>query len=183
MITLEIKTLDLNGFKAAMGTASESMRRAAAATLNDVMRTSQSLMAKQVSATYRITQAEVKGSFRERRASANDLNASVESRGTKFPLFKWGVTGSRKDQRVQIEEVRGQRKSLQHGFLVITKLGRPQIYERVGAGRYPLKLLMGGAVPQMIYATRNWKVIEPQLSATFEKRLAANTNYFLNIKK
>ena len=79
MVQLEIRTLGFKRFLKDAANAPEAIRKAAARTLNETLTKSQSLMAKQAAASYRITQRDIRASFRSHTANANDLNASVQS--------------------------------------------------------------------------------------------------------
>jgi hypothetical protein len=118
VVQIEIKTLGFDKFLRAVANAPEAIRRATARTLNETLTKSQSLMAKHAAASYRITQRDIRASFRTHLANFNDLNASVKSVGTKFPLFKFGVV-ARKEEQVVISEVRSSRTPLAHGFMAI----------------------------------------------------------------
>ena len=193
MIQLEIKCLNFDKFLRDAANAPEKIRRATATTLNQTLTKAQGLMAKQVAASYKITQRDIRASFRTHSANANDLNASVQSVGSKFPLFKFGISKLRqhgpflgvRDPRaaVSIEEVQGQQTPLARGFLQIVGSGHAGIFQRRGKARYPIAEMVGLSAPQMIGARRSWPAIDAELSRYFQSRIAANTNYFLNVLK
>jgi hypothetical protein len=153
VVQLEIKTLGFDKFLNAAANAPERIRKAMATTLNETLTKSQSLMAKQGASAYRITQRDIRASFREHRANANDLNASVQSVGSKFPLFQFGISKLRqhgpflgvRDPRaaVSIEEVQGQATPLSRGFLAIVGSGHAGIFARRGKARYPIVEMVG----------------------------------------
>ena len=193
MIQLEIKCLNFDKFLRDAANAPEKIRRATATTLNQTLTKAQGLMAKQVAASYKITQRDIRASFRTHSANANDLNASVQSVGSKFPLFKFGISKLRqhgpflgvRDPRaaVSIEEVQGQQTPLARGFLQIVGSGHAGIFQRRGKARYPIVEMVGLSAPQMIGAKRSWPLIDVQLQEYFRGRIAANVNYFLNVAK
>jgi hypothetical protein len=191
MLQVEVKCLGFDAFLKAAANAPEAIRRATARTLNETLTKSQSLMAKQAAAEYKITQRDIRASFRTHSANANDLNASVQSVGTKFPLFKFGISKLRqygpflgvRDPRaaVSIEEVRGQQTPLAHGFLAITKSGYAGIFERTGKSRYPIHQVVGLSAPQMIGARRSWPAIDAELHRYFASRIQANIHFFADL--
>ena len=193
MVQIEIKTLGFERFIRDAANAPEAIRRATARTLNETLVKSQSLMAKQAAASYRITQRDIRASFRTHSASANDLNASVQSVGSKFPLFKFGISKLRqhgpflgvRDPRaaVSIEEVQGQQTPLAHGFLQIVGSGHAGIFQRRGRARYPISEMVGLAAPEMIGARRSWPVIDAELNRYFASRIAANIHFFSDLAK
>jgi hypothetical protein len=106
-------------------------------------------MAKQTSATYKIAQWDIGESLRSHTVNYNDLNASLTIRGTKFPLFQFGLT-RRRSEHVWIEELRGHPTPLAHGFPAIVDSGHAGTFQRVGRSRFPIREMVGLAALQMI---------------------------------
>jgi hypothetical protein len=177
MIQIAAKVIDVGKFLETAKNGPVNLRKAAATTLNETLVKSQSIMAKQASIAYNITQRDIRASFRSHSANYNDLNAWVESKGPKFPLFKFGVV-ARKEQRVVISEVRGTSTPVAHGFMAIVGSGHAGIFIRTGRKRFPIREMMGGAAPQMILAKRNWLKIDAELQRYFASRLLVNTAFF-----
>jgi hypothetical protein len=133
-------------------------------------------MAKKASATYKIAQWDIGESLRSHTVNYNDLNASLTSRGTKFPLFQFGLTRRRSEQ-VWIEELWGHPTSLAHGFPAFVGSGHAGILQRVGRSRFPIREMVGLAALQMMGARRDWHWSNSSSSATF------GSNYFMNVAR
>lgn len=104
---------------------------------------------KAIRGTYNVPAAEIRSTFRIRRASRQRLESTVVSSGARLPLSRFGARQTRRGVTVNVRRSTG-RKRLDRGFFGRGALPSSRIFRRVGRARLPVEQLFGPAVPQML---------------------------------
>lgn len=131
-------------------------RIAAARAINRAMLAAKTMTAKAASAEYTVKQKDVIDKIKTSKAMPGSLEARVVTRGYAIPLINYPASpknpmpGKRKPFKTKIHRRAGF-KEVPHGFIQKTKKGPLQFLMKVhSTDRYPLRVLYGPSIPQMV---------------------------------
>ena len=160
-----------------------AFEKAVAPALNRAIAHGKTVVTRKVRETYDVKYGAVQKSLQTIRATRRSLRADLISRSTVMPLIGFKVsprrtTGKRPRKGLRVSVKRSGAQYLQHAFVGLWK-GEPQVLERVGESRMPIKMLFGPAVPSMLGEETVSSVTEAAIGAEFEKRLTHETERIL----
>jgi hypothetical protein len=132
----------------------DGVARAAAPALNRASLAAKTYGIRKMMATYATKRGNVASTVRMSRATRSNLVASFLSRGSRMPLSAFQVRPGRPTTRKQPMSVMVRKdsggKGISRGFVNTVKGSRLAVLQREGKGRYPVRMLFGPAVPQML---------------------------------
>jgi hypothetical protein len=138
-----------------------------------------------VSRVYTIKRKEVKQTFKFYRATRNNLEAEIESRGSDLDMGRFRVSprhdttgNNRKPIRVEIK--RGNKITIDRAFIHGQKNGRPRVFYRVGAARYPIRFANSSSIPTMLDNEKVTKEVQNVMRDSVFKRLEHETKRALD---
>jgi hypothetical protein len=133
----------------------EGVERAAVPAMNRASLAGKTYGVRKMMATYATKRANVARTVSMLKATRASLLAGFSSRGNRIPLTSFqvrpGRPSTRRDQlSVTVRKDSGG-KGIKRGFVNSTKAGgRLGVFQRDGSARYPIRMLFGPAVPQML---------------------------------
>jgi hypothetical protein len=190
VIKIDVPSEALRDLKRALKSIPEKIPVAISRSINDASRSAVTLIDREVRARYRVSSSDVRSGISRTSSSPSKLEARVTTKGSRFPLFKFGIVARRSDL-VIIEEVKGMRTPLQHYFIAIMDSGHVGIFKRTGekkrmrSGHYKGKIregiveLFGRARSQMMEAKTVEPKIEEKANAVFQSRMVHHAEFLL----
>lgn len=155
-MAVRIYTYQLEQAEKYLAEIKNGARIAAMNAINRAMLAAKTKTAQAAAAEYTVKQQDVKEKIKTSRATVGNLEARVVTRGYAIPLIKFPASpknpmpGKRKPFKSKVHK-RGGFKEVKHGFIQKTKKGPLQFLMKVNSSeRYPLKVLYGPAIPQMV---------------------------------
>ncbi|MFD2087837.1 phage tail protein [Brevibacillus brevis] len=143
--------------------------------MNRALSSGKTEAAARVRDTYLVRKRDVSETMELKKASANDLDGSLESKGHVMPLIRFRVTpkspqpGRKKPILAQVLRAGG--KSPIPGAFVAKVRNVASVYRRTTPKRFPIKGLYAPAVPQMLDNEKVRKSIQNKMLETLDKRL------------
>ena len=132
----------------------EGVARAAVPALNRASLAGKTYGVRKMMATYATKRGNVARTVTMVRATRASLVAGFSSRGSRMPLTSFHVRPGRPTTRGQQMTVAVRKdsggKGISRGFVNRIKGTRLAVLQREGGSRYPVKMLFGPAVPQML---------------------------------
>lgn len=133
----------------------DGVARAAVPALNRASLAGKTYGIRKMTATYATKRVGIARTVTMTRATRTSLAAGFSSRGSRMPLTSFQVRPGRPTTRGQRMTVAVRRDSsggsISRGFVNRLKGGsRLAVLQREGAARYPVRMLFGPAVPQML---------------------------------
>lgn len=132
----------------------EGVARAAVPAMNRAILAAKTYGVRKMMATYATKRGNVARTVRMQRATRSSLFAGFSSRGARMPLASFAVRPGRPTTRGQQMTVTVRKDShggsIARGFANLVKGSRLAVLQREGKQRYPLRMLFGPAVPQML---------------------------------
>jgi hypothetical protein len=153
----------------------EGVQRAAVPAMNRAILAGKTFGVRKMMATYATKRGNVARTVSMQRATRSSLFAGFSSRGARMPLTSFQVRPGRPStKRTQLSiTVRKDSggKGIARGFVNTTKTGgRLSVFQREGAARYPIRMLFGPAVPQMLNEEGVREEIETRATEMLGKR-------------
>jgi hypothetical protein len=153
----------------------EGVARAAVPALNRASLAGKTYGVRKMMATYATKRTNVARTVTMVRATRSSLVAGFSSRGSRMPLTSFQVLPGRPTTRGQQMTVAVRKdssgKSISRGFVNRLKGGsRLAVLQREGSARYPVKMLFGPAVPQMLGEEGVREEIESRASQVLASR-------------
>jgi len=133
----------------------EGVERAAVPAMNRASLAGKTYGIRKMMATYATKRTNVARTVSMLKATRSSLVAGFSSRGSRMPLTSFqvrpGRPSTKRDQlSVTVRKDSGG-KGISRGFVNATKSGsRLSVFQREGSSRYPIRMLFGPAVPQML---------------------------------
>lgn len=143
--------------------------------MNRALSSGKTEAAARVRDTYLVRKKDVSETIELKKASANNLEGSLESTGHVMPLIRFRVTpkspqpGRKKPLLAQVLRAGG--KSPIHGAFVAKVRGVASVYRRTTAKRFPIKGIYAPAVPQMLDNEKVRNSVQNKMLETLDKRL------------
>lgn len=132
---------------------------------------------------YYITHKDVLSTMKMYRASAQDLTASVVSRGNLIALPKFRVTPAKPQPRrkkpITVRVKRGQGGPVRKAFVAGMRSGHTGVFMRSGKKRFPIEQMFGPSVPQMLESRSVNAWVSQKANETLDKRLDHEINRVL----
>lgn len=151
--------------------------RAVSAALNKTATGAKTDIKRLVVADYFVKQKDVGETLSIKKASPGNLTATVITAGSVIPLIKFRVSRRtpptpKRGVKVNVKRdgnggIAG--KGGQKGFLAAMHSGHTGIFVRAGKGRFPIKELMGPAVPSMV--NKHIEEINTKVQARLDKNM------------
>lgn len=158
-----------NGFQTALSRA-----------LNRALQEGRTEGVRAVTKQYTVKARDVRPTFRMQRATKNDLDAELSSRGANLELTKFShrpqtdTTGNKRKQ-VRVGVKKGGLKPLGQAFVY-----NGRIFQRLGAARLPVQLKFGNAVPVMLDNDKVVDKIVDTMGKSVDKRITHETERLLS---
>lgn len=181
MVTLDASQIDraVETLRHLPGAAEQAMARA----MNRAIEGARTTAAKEARAVYRVSSQDVKATMRLQRATPSRLEAEVKSTGPRTPLYEFGPTPDRPGTGGRLPGVGMTRPPLRvavkrrgkggtiDGAFVARLGGKLRVVQRLSAKRFPIRVLYGPAVPQMMGRQETIDRIERVAQARLDARL------------
>ena len=133
------------------GGANKAMARA----INRAIQGARTAASKSIRKVYRVKAGDIRQTMTLRRATPARLEASVTSVGRKLPLFAFAPrpskpgTGGKGRPHLTVSVRKGRRTKHRRAWIG-TFLSRLQVAMRTSSKRFPVRMLKGPAIPQML---------------------------------
>lgn len=131
---------------------------------------------REIRKNYIIRAADVKSKIKIRKATANNLSATVRASGPVTPLMKFDVTQS---LPVRARVKKGAKKPINHGFIVRMGNGHANVFTRLGKSRLPIQGRYGPSIAQMMDDDEIIQSIQERAQGVLDKRLEHDLNRLL----
>lgn len=155
-----------------------AMEKAATRAIRRTLRGGRQDAARKIAQRYTIATGAVTKTIK---LKVGSLQGEMSSRGTRHPLRKFHIRPKKRPRRmppggVFAQNVRGQGDYIRRAFLGPNS----GVLERVGAARYPLRLLTGPASPQMLGSPAVGPYIENKMYQRMQINLDHEANAIIN---
>jgi len=138
---------------------------------------------KSIREKYAYKHRDILNTLKIKKATVNDLNASLSSRGSALKLtdfmLKPSISETNQKKEVVVRVMKGSKKTIANGFLVKSKSGYVNIFTRVSNKRYPIKAGFAPAIPQLMGKESIAESIEQRAMEMLDKRIAHELRYIL----
>jgi hypothetical protein len=165
----------LDHAKRALQALPEGVERAAVPAMNRAILAGKTYGLRKMMATYATKRGNVARTVSVLKATRSSLVAGFSSRGSRIPLASFqvrpGRPSTRRDQlSITVRKDSGG-KGVKRGFVNATKAGsRLAVFQREGSARYPIRMLFGPAVPQMLNESGVREEIEARATQVLASR-------------
>lgn len=153
------------------GAAPKAMARA----INRATDSAKTEAARTVTRGYHIRHRDVLDTIKIHRATPDDLNAIILSRGNLIPLMKFRVSPNRptpgKKRTVVARVKRNGGGSITNAFVTRLKNGHVGVFNRAGKRRFPIEQRYGPSVPEMLNSPSVTQRVQQMASVRLEQRL------------
>lgn len=150
------------------------VEKAASRAINRATEASRTAAISKIREGYHVSAGKIRETISIKRASPTSLFSKVQSSGKRMSLIEFRHTpkeplkgGKRAIVKVAVKKTGY--KPLRHAFVAKLK-GKIGIYERTTKKRFPIKKLMGPAIPQMLDTDNVSRHIEDKAQETLSKR-------------
>lgn len=172
---------DLDRLEKELAAIPKNAPKALSRALNEALARSRTISGKLIREAYKIKQADIYRTETMIRASAATLTAILKSNDKPLPLFQFGVV-ARKTEQVVVEVLSGKKTPLAHAFAAITSSGRPGIFHRVGAKRFPIAEEYTLSIPSMLVGRRQGEKIRSEVHDYLFERLKHQIDWLVSQK-
>lgn len=152
----------------------------AARAINRSAEAARTQASRSVRETYVIKHKDIVDTIRIKKASPNDLNADIRSRGAVINLTKFKVNPKKpqpnRTKPITVSVKKGSAKVFKNGFVAEMASGHMNVFTRVSKDRLPLKGHYGPSVPQMLGNESVVQFVEQKATEVLENRLIHETN-------
>ena len=132
--------------------------------------------------TYNVKHGDISKTFSLRRANKNNLRAKLVSKGFNIPLtqfpFQLGAPDAKRRRSVSVS-VKKQGGGVIKSAFMHRKVGVPQIFKREGKERYPIRTLVGPAIPTMLDNPTTKEIAAEKAAIMLDKRINHEINHVL----
>jgi len=172
---IELNVDQLSRVERTLGHIPDSIPKVVARAINRAADTAKTEAAKTVRRTYYISHKDVLSTMRIYRATPNDMQAAVVSKGQVVPLAKFRMTPKKPDPRrkkpIVARVMRGSGGPIKHAFVARMKSGHVGVFWRVGKKRLPLEQRFGPSVPEMLNSPSTIAWVERKANEKLDERL------------
>lgn len=132
---------------------------------------------------YNIKAKTIRATIRVKRSTRSSMGAAVISEGNSEPItsYKTKLPSKGSDGRIQVSVKKGNVSELLHAFVIEQYDGR--VHERLTDSRFPLKMVLGPAVPQIMNNPETRTFVEAEAWKMYEKRLTHEINRLLEARR
>lgn len=182
------------------------IKRAMAATLNEMGTAIKTEMAEQITGRYMLTSARTKEGIKiKNKATPSKLTAEVTfigrtpglqhfkakqitTSGVQYSIGKHGIIGRKLKRKkpsmgVSVEIIRGQRKTVRGAFMAFMPKGGTGVWKRLGKNRTPIERKFGPSIKGMFLATAGVKKVQEIVSTKINKSFHRNYERYLYLQR
>lgn len=153
------------------GGANKALARA----INRATQNARSNVVRHIRDEYTVKATDVRRTLSVTRATASNLEAEINSKGAVIPLSSFKVrpatVNGRRRTPIRVSVRKGNVQSLDRSFIARLGGGKPNVFERVGQRRLPIRKLHGPSVAQMMGNDRVIDRISQDATDMMDKRL------------
>lgn len=153
----------------------EGVAKAAVPAMNRASLAAKTFGIRKMMATYTTKRANIAKTIRMVKATRSNLVAGFSSKGTRLPLKAFQVRPSSRSTARSVLSVQVRKdsggKGIARGFVNAVSGGKLAVLQREGSSRYPIRMLFGPAVPQMLGEAGVVEEIEERGTGVLAKRL------------
>lgn len=173
-MAVKIDAQQLENARKLLGHINGGVEKAASRAINRATEASRTAAITKIREGYHVSAGTVRDTIRIRRARPTSLYAMVRSSGKRMSLTAFSVRPSDPQKKgkkaiVKVAVKKTGYKPLRKAFIANMK-GNVGIYERTTKKRFPIKKLMGPAIPQMLGTETVSRHIEEKAQETLSKR-------------
>lgn len=130
---------------------------------------------------YYIKPGEIRKSFEVKKASSNDLELILKSRGKRKNLSEYFISPKSPKKGMQGIQAAVKRDGVKYigGAFFIKRGGKYRAYLRVGKGRWDIESITSPAIPQILKNPEIVKIVEEKAGERFSKRIEHETSRIL----
>lgn len=162
--------------------------KALARALNRAVDAGVTQAARSVSSEYYVQNQKVKKTIKTKKANANSLTAGFVSAGNAIPLINFKTNPKRVPNKkpkilLQAGVLRsGGLGSIKNAFVNKTKSGKLHVLQRTTDSAYPIKILYGLSIPQMVGSKKIGEQIENRAVEVLDTRVQHEIDRVLGVK-
>lgn len=179
--TVSIDRNMLEDVQKRLGQFEKKAPQAISSALNRALTNVASNISKEVRQDYNIKAADVKETLIKTKASRQNLNAIVRSRGNLIPLDRFKVSpkkpAPKRKAPIKVGVKKNGVKPISGAF--VADISGVKVFQRQGKQRLPINRLFGPSVPQMLKNEEIRNVINEEGRETFYRRLDHEINRIL----
>lgn len=184
-IVVDVAEADLDRVQKLLAGITGGWQKAVGSALSRAAAAGRTEAKKPILAEYAIDQSTYLGETRTinhfERSADGSVSVAFAFAGYVIPLLRFNTSVDSSSGRVVTQVKRnGAAETLNHAFKA--QMGaHTGIYERTGAGRFPVKELYGPATPQMMYSNEDvMDAVEEKMADTYQKRIEHEIDALLN---
>ena len=185
---INISNDTLNKHSEALKNLGKDGNKALARALNRAVDAGVTQAARSVSSEYYVQNQKVKKTIKTKKANANSLTAGFISAGNAIPLINFKTNPKRVPAKkpkilLQAGVLRsGGLGSIKNAFVNKTKSGKIHVLQRTTNSSYPIKVLYGLSIPQMVGSKKIGEKIEDRAVEILDSRVQHEIDRLLGVK-
>ena len=172
---IELRIEHLERLQQILGNTPKQIPFVTARAINRAAEAARTQAGRSVREKYVVKQKDVVSTIKVKKATANNLNADIRSKGPVLKLMAFKVNPGKpqpgRKKKVTVSVKKGSQKSISNSFVAQTSSGHVNVFTRVSRKRLPIRGHYGPSVPQMIGNESVIEFVENRASDVLDTRL------------